>query len=153
MNRQADLWASSPQTVETVVAKRVLTRELKNVKSYSDPTWRQSIIISSLEEFSPLPRCSHLHVETLPSVIVGNQSYFLLEHKWKVVLDKFGEMTMKGVVEESHSDRKNSIVFVPMLDGSLCFCVDLRKLNAVSKCQAYPMPHIDQLWITRHSLF
>ncbi len=59
-----------------------------------------------------------------------------------------------GVIEESHSDWASPIVLVLVLvlvaktDGSVRFCVDYRKVNAVSKFDAYPMPRVDK-WLDR----
>ncbi len=50
-----------------------------------------------------------------------------------------------GVIEESHSDWASPIVLVPKTDGSVWFCVDYRKVNAVSKFDTYPMPRVDEL--------
>lgn len=50
-----------------------------------------------------------------------------------------------GVIEELHSDWASPIVLVPKTDGSVRFCVDHRKVNAVSKFYAYPMPRVDEL--------
>ncbi len=50
-----------------------------------------------------------------------------------------------GVIEESHRDWASLIVLVPKTDGSVRFCVDYRKVNAVSKFDAYPMPRVDEL--------
>ncbi|KAI2645080.1 Transposon Ty3-I Gag-Pol polyprotein [Labeo rohita] len=54
-----------------------------------------------------------------------------------------------GVVEPSTIEWISPLVIVPKKDGSLCVCVDFRKLNAQSKFDAYPMPRIDDLleWI------
>ncbi len=50
-----------------------------------------------------------------------------------------------GVIEESHSDWASPIILVPKTDGSVRFCVDNRKVNAVSNFDAYPMPRVDEL--------
>ncbi len=63
----------------------------------------------------------------------------------KVVQDELEAMLELGVIEESHSDWASPIVLVPKMDGSVRFCVDYRKVNAVSKFGAYPMPRVDEL--------
>ncbi len=50
-----------------------------------------------------------------------------------------------GVIEESHSDWASPIMLVPKTDGSVRFCVDYRKVNDMSKFDAYPMPRVDEL--------
>jgi len=50
-----------------------------------------------------------------------------------------------GVIEESNSNWASLIVLVPKTDASIWFCVDYRKVNAVSKFAAHPMPRVDEL--------
>ncbi len=98
--------------------------------------------------FSPLPGRTNLiqhHIETEPGVVVRSRPYWLPEHKKKVVHLELEAMLEMGVIEESHSDWASPIVLVPKTDGSVRFCVDYRKVNAVSKFDAYPMPRVDEL--------
>ncbi len=98
--------------------------------------------------FSPRPGRTNLiqhHIETEPGVVVRSRPYRLPEHKKKVVQSELEAMLEMGVIEESHSDWASPIVLVPKTDGSVRFCVDHRKVNAVSKFDAYPMPRVDEL--------
>ncbi|XP_051724240.1 uncharacterized protein LOC127498671 isoform X1 [Ctenopharyngodon idella] len=98
--------------------------------------------------FSPLPGRTNLiqhHIETEPGVVVSSRPYRLPEHKKKVVQAELGAMLDMGVIEESNSNWASPIVLVPKTDGSVRFCVDYRKVNAVSKFDAYPMPRVDEL--------
>jgi len=52
-------------------------------------------------------------------------------------------MVEAGVIEPSCSPWTSNIVVVSKKDGSLRFCVDYRKLNSVTRRDAYPLPRID----------
>jgi len=49
------------------------------------------------------------------------------------------------VVQESSSPWASPIVLVQKKDRTLCFCVDYRRLNAVTKKDVHPLPRIDDL--------
>ena len=98
--------------------------------------------------FSPLPGRTPLithHIETQPGLTVCTRPCRLPIHKQEVVRRELAAMLELGVVEESHSDWCSPVVLVGKCDGSVRFCVDYRRVNAVSKFDAYPMPRIDEL--------
>ena len=53
----------------------------------------------------------------------------------KLVLDA-------GVVRPSNSPWCNAVVLVRKKDGSLCFCIDFRRLKALTVKDSHPLPHI-----------
>ena len=55
------------------------------------------------------------------------------------------EMKVGGVIEPSTSDWVTPIVVVRKKDGGIRLYVDFRRLNSVSRMDAYPMPWIDEL--------
>ena len=65
------------------------------------------------------------------------------QHHREAVDTAVAEMLEKGIIEKSSSPWASPIVLVKKKDGTLRFCVDYRKLNAVTEKDAYPLPRID----------
>ena len=63
----------------------------------------------------------------------------------KDLCDELQTMLKDGLIEESSSEWSSPIVVVKKKDGSNRICVDYRKLNAITKFDAYPMPRIDEM--------
>jgi len=57
--------------------------------------------------------------------------------------DEVAKMQEHGIVEPAASPWASNIVLVQKKDGSLCFCVDYRRLNSVTYKDSYPLPLID----------
>ena len=54
------------------------------------------------------------------------------------------DMLEAGVIHLSQSPWCNAVVLVQKKDGTLHFCVDFRRLNARTKKDSYPLPHIQE---------
>ncbi|KAL1110191.1 hypothetical protein AAG570_008268 [Ranatra chinensis] len=66
----------------------------------------------------------------------------VLERAMHAELD---EMLQAGVVEPSKSAWSSPVVMIRKKDGSYRFCVDYRKVNAVTRRDAYPLPYVSHI--------
>ncbi|XP_075768775.1 uncharacterized protein LOC142821515 isoform X2 [Pelodiscus sinensis] len=84
-------------------------------------------------------------IETEPGRVVRDNMRPLPRKLWGTVKEELQAMLEWGVIQESRSEWRSPIVLVPKTDGSTRFCIDFRKVNAISRFDAYPMPRIDEL--------
>jgi hypothetical protein len=50
----------------------------------------------------------------------------------------------KGFIKPSQAPFAAPVLFVKKPDGSLCFCINYKKLNLLTKKDQYPLPLIDK---------
>ena len=65
--------------------------------------------------------------------------------KQQIADEHFDMMLEQGVIEPSDSPWSFPTVLVTKKDGPIRFCVDYRRLNALSLKDAYNLPHIDDM--------
>ncbi len=63
--------------------------------------------------------------------------------KQEIEKEEMQKMLNRGVIEPCQSSWASPVVLVTKKDGTTCFCVDYRKLNDVTRKDAYPLPRID----------
>jgi len=89
--------------------------------------------------------CTHA-IELLPGTKpIRSAPYRVNPQKAELIQQELQLMLEMGVIVESNSAFASPIVLVPKPDGSIRFCTDFRRLNAVTVPDAFPMARIDDL--------
>lgn len=84
-------------------------------------------------------------IDTGDSPPIKCRPYPLSPEKLKELHRELDKMLDLDVVEPSEGPWNNPVLMVPKSDGTLRFCLDCRKLNAVSKGDAYAIPYLPQI--------
>lgn len=64
--------------------------------------------------------------------------------EYEMVKDHINQLLQAQVIRESSSPYASPIVLVRKKDGSLRLCVDYRKLNSITRKDAFPLPRIEE---------
>ena len=83
------------------------------------------------------------HIDTGTAQPIRQTVRRISPHRREEVKALLEQMLAKGVVEPSSSPWAAPVVLVRKKDGSMRFCIDYRKLNEVTRKDAYPLPRID----------
>ena len=62
-----------------------------------------------------------------------------------ILKQEVSEMLKHGIIEQSNSEWSSPCLLVPKKDGTKRFCVDYRKLNAVTNTEQWPIPRIQDI--------
>ena len=82
-------------------------------------------------------------IDTGSASPIKQRPYRVPETKRKIIEEEVQKMLIADIIKPSKSPWSSPVVLVTKPDGSARFCVDYRKLNAVTKRDAYPIPRID----------
>ena len=83
------------------------------------------------------------HIELTDYTPIKDRYRWIPPHQYKEVRKHLKEMLDVGAIRRSNSPWASPVVLVRKKDGSLRFCIDLRKLNARTVKDAYSLPRIE----------
>ena len=89
-----------------------------------------------------------LRINTSDSFPIKQKPYRQPLVKRKIVEEEIEKMLQSRVIQPSQSPWASPVTLVPKPDGSTRFCVDYRKINAVTEKDCYPIPNIQELFDT-----
>jgi len=74
------------------------------------------------------------------------QRYYPVSPKiQEAIYAEVDKMLAAGIIEPSRSEWSSPIVMIRKPNGTYRFCLDFRKLNSVSKKDAYPLPYMNAI--------
>lgn len=87
----------------------------------------------------------HHGIDTGDNRLVKQQPYRAPIIQRDTISQMINDMQEHGVVQTSMSPWASPVVLVPKKYGTQRFCVDYRRLNALTKRDVYPLPRIDDI--------
>ena len=86
------------------------------------------------------------HEISVESARLIKQKYYPISKKWEETMhSQVREMFEAGIIEPSTTACSSPVVMVRKALDKYRFCIDFRKVNAVSKADAYPLPYMDAI--------
>lgn len=76
---------------------------------------------------------------------IKQRCYVVSPKVQEAIRDEVDKMLEAGIIEPSYSEWSNPVVMVKKPNGKYRFCLDFRKVNDVSKKDAYPLPHMNSI--------
>lgn len=95
--------------------------------------------------YSPSRECEH-DIPLLPGATpVSVRPYRYPPVVKDEIEHQIADMLNSGIVQHRQSPFSSSVLLVKKKDGTYCFCVDFRQLNAITVKTKYPVPVIEEL--------
>ena len=83
------------------------------------------------------------HINMGTAVPVRQPARRILPHQRKEVKALLNDMEERGVIQPSKSPWVSPVVLVRKKDNALRFCVDYRRVNKLTRKDAYPLPRVN----------
>lgn len=150
-----DFWRSFPIALEIIPAIETIDFEVseknKNICFHdlsAEQTLQLEAVTSEFPSFEKLglgrtTLLSH-NIDTGDSVPIKCKHYPLSPPRHAEVYEELDRLLTLGIIEESNSPWCFPIVNVRK-PGKIRLCLDSRRLNAITKKDSYPLPHINGL--------
>ena len=102
----------------------------------------------SSDVFSGKPNLTHVttrRIDTGEVLPIHSSPYKIPQKLEEEVNKEIEKMLQLGIIRPSMSPWASPVVIVPKPDGTIRFCVDYRKVNKVTKMDAYPIPSMERM--------
>ena len=102
----------------------------------------QKRVFSTFRSLAHTPTVTH-SIDTQGHPPINQPPYREGPHQQELIKTNIDAMLKHKVIRPSNSPWASPVVLVNKLDGGIRFCVDYKKLNAITRKDSYPLPRID----------
>lgn len=84
-------------------------------------------------------------IDTGDAAPIRQRYYRMSPEKQRILVEQLDDMLKEDVVEPCESPWSSPVLLTPKKNGELRFCLDSRKLNTITKKDAYSLPYIAEI--------
>ena len=138
--------STQTQTIDKSLAASVLPSSELTKEEYEKA---EQLLQTYSDIFSATPQdigqtdFIHHHINTSTEIPIRQRAYRTSPAMRVEIQKQVDDLLQRGIIEESYSPWASPIVMVKKKDDTYRFCVDYRKLNAVTVRDSHPIPRQD----------
>jgi len=83
-------------------------------------------------------------IDTKDSKPIKQRPYRTSQAENDIISEHVSKMEKANIIRKSNSPWSSPVVIVTKKDGTPRFCIDFRKVNAITTHDSYPLPRIDE---------
>ncbi|BET00273.1 multicellular organismal development [Nesidiocoris tenuis] len=147
LSRNTWMFSSSQSGQIMSLAAEPIIRSLDNLSS-ADKIRLEDLVRRYFDLFPQSLGCTDLvehRIDTADAQPIKQRYYPVSPAIQKIIYEELDKMLLDEVIEPSNSPWSSPILLVRKPEGKYRFCVDFRRLNAVTKKDAYPLPYISSI--------